>query len=321
MTHARFTDVHVHLAALPTPGNGCRLSPRMRRSPITRFLAWRQGLPMQDPETANRCYVENLERELSASTRVSRAVVLAMDGTYDAAGRLDEGRTDFLISNDPLFSVTQGSARLLPGVSVNPARRDAVDELERCAEKGAVLVKVLPNSQGFDPANRRFVPFYAALARLRLPLLSHVGYEFSLIGRDQSVGDPARLVAALDEGVTVIAAHGCSSGLFLLEPHLPTLLRLARRYPGFFVDLSALTFPNRVGAMLRLRRHPEVFDRLLFGTDYPLPVFAYPCLAALSARAYREARQAPNRFDRQALVLDCLGLTPRMDAGRLLPGS
>ena len=71
-------------------------------------------------------------------------------------------------------------------------------------------------------ADRRFVPFYAALARLRLPLLSHVGYEFSLIG------------------------------------------------PGFYVDTSALTFPNRVGAALRLRRHPEVFDRLLFGTDYPL---------------------------------------------------
>ena len=320
MSDAPFTDVHVHLAALPTPGNGCRLSPRMRRSPLTRFLAWRQGLPLHDAETANRRYVENLERELHASTRVGRAVLLAMDGTYDDAGRLDEGRTDFLVSNDHLFAVTQGSPRLLPGVSVNPARRDAVDELERCAEKGAVLVKVLPNSQGFDPADRRFVPFYAALARLRLPLLSHVGYEFSLIGRDQSVGDPGRLAAALDEGVTVIAAHGCSSGLFFREPHLPTLLTLARRYPAFYVDTSALTLPNRVGAMLRLRRHPEVFDRLLFGTDYPLPCFAYPCLAALSAGGYHAALKAPSRFDRQALVLECLGLTPRMDAGRLLPG-
>jgi uncharacterized protein len=318
---ALFTDVHVHLAALPTPGNGCRLSPRMRRSPLTRFLAWRQGLPMGDPEAANRRYVENLERELSASARVSRAVLLAMDGTYDAAGRLDEGRTDFLISNDHLFAVTQGSARLLPGVSVNPARRDAVDELERCAARGAVLVKVLPNSQGFDPADRRFVPFYRALARLRLPLLSHVGYEFSLIGRDQSVGDPGRLVSALEEGVTVIAAHGCSSGLFFPEPHLPTMLGLARRYPAFYVDASALTFPNRVGALLRLRRHPEIFDRLLFGTDYPLPCFAYPCLATLSLGDLRRARAAPSRFDRQALVLESLGVLPGMDAGRLLAGS
>lgn len=302
-------DVHVHLAALPTPGNGCRLSPRMRRSLLTRFLAWRQGLPLDDPETANRRYLENLERELSASQRVTRAVLLAMDGVYDSGGRLDEARTDFLISNDHLFAVTRGSARLLPGVSVNPARRDAIDELERCAEQGAALVKVLPNAQGFDPADRRFVPFYAALSRLDLPLLSHVGYEFSLIGHDQSVGDPGRLAAALDQGVTVIAAHGCSNGLFFREPHFQTMVTLARRYPRFYVDTSALTIPNRVGVLLRLRRHPELFERLLFGTDYPLPVLAYPCLGVLDGDGYAVARRAVSRFDRQAVILDRLGVS------------
>jgi uncharacterized protein len=302
------TDIHVHLAALPTPGNDCRLSRRLLRSPLSRFLAWSQGLPLDDPETANRRYVENLERELSVSTRVGRAVLLGMDGVYDASGRLDEGRTDFLISNDHVFAVTRASSRLLPGVSVNPSRRDAVDELERCAEKGAVLVKVLPNTQLFDPADRRFLPFYAALARLRLPLLSHVGYEFSLIGRDQSVGDPARLAPALEEGVTVIAAHGCSSGLFFRERHFGTMVDLARRHPRFYVDTSALTIPNRVGALFRLRQHPEMFDRLLFGTDYPLPVLAYPCLGMLDWRGYGQARQTMNRFDRQAVILDRLGV-------------
>ena len=305
---ASLTDVHVHLAAVPTPQNGCRVSRRMLRSPLSRFLAWTQGLPLDDPETANRRYVLNLERELSASNRAGRAVLLALDGVYDSAGALDESRTDFLIANDYVFEVARGNDRFMPGVSVNPARRDATDELERCAALGAVLVKVLPNTQGFDPADGRFVPFYAALARLGLPLLSHVGYEFSLIGRDQSVGDPARLRAALDEGVTVIAAHGCSSGLFVREPHFPTMLDLARRYPSFYVDVSALTIPNRVGALLRLRRHPELFDRLLFGTDYPLPVMAYPCLAVGDGSGYRQARTVENRFDRQAMVLDRLGV-------------
>jgi hypothetical protein len=302
------TDVHVHLAALPTPTNGCRLSGRMRNSPLSRFLAWTQGLPMEDPETANRRYVENLGRELEASTRVGHAVLLGMDGAYDSSGALDESRTDFLVSNDHVFAVASGSERFLPGVSVNPARRDALDELERCAESGAALVKVLPNTQAFDPADRRFLPFYAALARLRLPLLSHVGYEFSLIGRDQSVGDPGRLRAALDQGAMVIAAHGCSSGLFLREPHFPTMLDLARRYPNFYVDTSALTIPNRVGALYRLRRHPEMFERLVFGTDYPLPVWAYPCLGVLDWQGYGQAKTAMNRFDRQAVILDRLGV-------------
>jgi uncharacterized protein len=281
----------------------------MRRSPLSRFLAWRQGLPLDDPEAANRLYVEKLEAELSVSTRVGRAVLLGMDGVYDGAGRLDEARTDFLISNDHVFAATRGRACFLPGVSVNPSRRDAKDELERCAARGAVLVKVLPNTQAFDPADRRFLPFYAALARLRLPLLSHVGYEFSLIGRDQSVGDPGRLRAALDEGVTVIAAHGCSSGLFVREPHFPTMLDLVRRYPSFYVDTSALTIPNRVGALLRLRRHPEVFDRLVFGTDYPLPVLAYPCLGVLDLAGYTQARKAMNRLDRHAVILERLGIS------------
>jgi hypothetical protein len=310
------TDVHVHLAALPTATNGCRLSRRMRKSPLSRFLAWTQGLPLDDAETANRRYVENLERELRASTRVGRAVLLGMDGVYDSAGVLDESRTDFLISNDHVFEVARGHDRFLPGVSINPTRGDALDELERCAEKGAVLVKVLPNAQVFDPADRRLAPFYSALARLRLPLLSHVGYEFSLIGQDQSVGDPARLKAALDEGATVIAAHGCSSGLFIREPHLPTMLDLARRYSNFYVDTSALTIPNRVGALFRLRRHPEIFDRLLFGTDYPLPVWAYPCLGALDVRGYGQALKGKSRFDRQALILERLGVR----CGATLPG-
>ena len=314
------TDVHVHLAALPTASNGCRLSRRMRKSPLTRFLAWTQGLPLDDPETANRRYVENLERELRASARVGRAVLLGMDGVYDSAGVLDESRTDFLIANDHVFEIARGHDRFLPGVSINPTRRDALDELERCAEKGAVLVKVLPNAQVFDPADRRLVPFYRALARLRLPLLSHVGYEFSLIGQDQSVGDPGRLRTALDEGATVIAAHGCSSGLFIREPHLPTMLDLARRYSSFYVDTSALTIPNRVGALFRLRRHPEIFDRLIFGTDYPLPVWAYPALNRFSIGRFRQARSLTSRFDRHALVLESLGL-PLGNVDPLLPAS
>ena len=39
------------------------------------------------------------------------------------------------------------------GASVNPTRKDALDELERVAALGAVLNKVLPNAMVFDPAD------------------------------------------------------------------------------------------------------------------------------------------------------------------------
>lgn len=310
-------DVHVHLAALPTPTNGCRVSPRMVKGFLGRFIAWKLGLPIEDPEATNRIYLQKLTAELGASRRVKKAVLLAMDGVYDEGGRLDEQRTHFLIANDCVLEAAKRDARFLAGVSINPMRRDAVDELERCAEAGARLVKVLPNAQNFDPSDRRHLPFYEALAKLQLPMLTHVGFEFSLIGHDQTLGDLRRWEIALDRGVGLIAAHGCSNGVFLHEKHFPAMLEFARRFKRFFVDVSALTLPSRAPALLKLRHHPEIFDRLLFGTDYPLPVFALPTLAKGTCE-YLEARSLTNRFDRQAAVIESLGITIGRDFETLM---
>jgi len=298
-------DIHVHLAALPEGDNGCYISPRMLRSLAFRFLAWRHGLDPSRPALANSTYVQRLREELDRSERVGKAVLLGMDGVYDRNGQLDLAQTDFMISNRYLFEVVRRHPdHFLPGVSINPQRRDAINELGRCVEEGAVLVKVLPNAQSFDPSDRRYVPFYRALAKHHIPLLSHVGYEFSLIGKDQSAGDPGRLRVALDEGACVIAAHACSSGLVFPEPYFKVLGELAKNYPNFYADTSALTLANRVRTLFLLRKHPELHDRLIFGTDYPLPVFSYPALG----RGYSRARRASNPFDRQALVLETLGI-------------
>lgn len=292
-------DCHVHLAALRTEENGCYISPRMLRSPLFKFLAWKHGLRAQDAAWSNQKYVDDLLAELRKAKFVGKAVLLGMDGVYDANGKLALESTEFLVGNDYVLNIARSYPNeFLSGVSINPQRRDAIEELERCAEAGAALVKVLPNSQGFDPGNRRFIPFYRKLVQWRIPFLSHVGYEFSLIGKDQSAGDPNKLRVPLEEGVTVIAAHGCSNGLVAYEPYYRTLLDLVQRYANFFADVSALTLPNRFGMLLRLRRHPEVHERLLFGTDYPLPVFRLPT----------KTLRADNRFDRQYLVLKSLGV-------------
>lgn len=180
-------------------------------------------------------------------------------------------------------------------------------------------MKVLPNTQGFDPGNRRFIPFYRKLAQWKIPLLSHVGYEFSLIGRDQTVGDPAKLRVPLEEGVTVIAAHGCSYGLIVYERYYRTFLKLVQRYPNFFSDVSALSLPNRLGMLLRLRRHAEAHERLIFGTDYPLPVFHWACWGRMGVRGLREVIRMKNRFDRQYLIFKSLGIGVRSFEEACLP--
>ena len=305
----KLIDCHVHLAAFSDGTNGCYISPKMLRNPLFRFVRWKHGLGGEDASGANHKFLEHLRSELRASEYVGKAIVLAMDGVYDTDGTLDLQQTEFMVGNDYVLNVAKTYPdEFLPGVSINPQRRDALEELARCIQAGARLVKVLPNAQAFNPADRRYVPFYRALAQAGIPLLSHVGYEFSLIGKDQSAGDVNHLRLPLDEGVTVIAAHGCSNGLIFFEKYYQALLHFAAGYRNFFTDLSALTLPNRMGMLLRLRRHPELQSRLIFGTDYPLPVFHLPCWGRVPFAALRRIIRTTNRFDRQYLILKALNI-------------
>lgn len=302
-------DCHVHLAALPDGDNGCYISPKLLKSPLFRFLLWKHQLSPADPREANRKYLDHLITELRASRYVQKAVLLGMDGFYDQTGLLNRQHTEFLISNDYVLKTAQANPDLfLAGPSINPQREDAVEEVHRCADAGAVLIKVLPNAQHFNPADLKYKPFYRGLAERKLPFLSHVGFEFSLIGKDQSVGEPNRLRTALDEGVTVIAAHACSYGLMLYEKFIPTLHDFAKRYPNFYADISALTLPNRLKMLLHLRRHPELQDRLIFGTDYPLSVFHLAAWGRVGPGSLRDMIRTKNRFDRQVAVCRGLGV-------------
>lgn len=306
---SQIIDCHVHLAALPEGTNGCYVSRKMLTGPLFRYLTWKHGLDVKHPRQANQQYVNELLKELRRSAFVGKVVLLGMDGVYDAGGTMDQSATHFLVGNDyVLHTAWAYPDKFLPGVSINPQRRDAVEELHRCADLGAVLVKVLPNTQQFDPAAARYTAFYRAMAQRRIPLLSHVGYEWSLIGKDQSLGNPDRLRVALDEGVTVIAAHACSSGLMFRETFHSTLLALAGTYPRFYADISALTLPNRLNMLLLLRNHPEVHGRLLFGTDYPLSVFHLPVWGRIERRALFDIVNTNNRFDKHFKICRSLGI-------------
>ena len=308
-TEKSLIDCHVHLAALPDGDNGCYISPRLLKSPLFRFLLWKHELSPTHPREANRKYLDHLLTELRASRYVQKAVLLGMDGFYDQTGLLNRQHTEFLISNDYVLKTAQAYPDVfLAGPSINPQREDAIEEVHRCADAGAILVKVLPNAQHFNPADPKYKPFYRALTERKLPLLSHVGYELSLIGKDQSLGDPDRLTLALEEGATVIAAHACSYGLMLYEKFLPTFRKLVATYPNFYADISALTLPNRLRMLLHLRRHSELHDRLLFGTDYPLSVFHVAAWGHVGLSTLKNMMRTKNRFDRQVVVCRGLGI-------------
>jgi len=311
----RLIDGHVHLAALDDGSNGCHLAGHFQRSLAGRLLRLKLGLPPGgDAAALNRIYLDKLLGALRSSRFVARALVLALDAVHREDGSRELAASSLVTSNDYVLKVCREHPELLPAASVHPYRKDALDELHRVRELGAVALKLLPVSQIFDPSDPRLKPYWRICADLRMPLIIHTGYEFTLKAHVQRYGDPALLEPALGEGATVIAAHACSRGLPLGEVHLATFRRLAQRYPEFLADTAALTVPSRFPMLLKLRREPLLRERLVYATDYPVPPTALGLVGRCGPRLLLEAVRESNPFDKPVLVMRALGLEPSSDA-------
>jgi predicted TIM-barrel fold metal-dependent hydrolase len=263
-------DCHVHVSAC-TPEHG-EMSATLQRSLAFRFMRWRLKVKGYDGN-AEKQIADRLRTTLNETHTLDAAVVLAFDGVYDLGGNLNPALTHLHVKNDYVIELAAGNPKVLFGASVNPYRKDAVEELERCVKAGAVLLKWLPVTQDFDPSNPKCFPVYEALAHYKLPLLCHTGGEKSLPVLDARVADPALLEPALERGVTVIAAH-CGTRSGRDDPdYLPTFVRMAREYENLYGDTAALNLPTRSYAWDTLLNDPVVRGRLVHGSDWPIPAF------------------------------------------------
>jgi len=224
------------------------------------------------------------------------------------------------VSNDAVVSAcSRFPEQLLPGASVHPYRPDALAELERTAGLGAVLVKLLPNSHGFDPAEARLKGYYRKLADLGLCLLIHGGYEHTIRVIDQAYGDPSRLRLALDQGVTVIVAHVGTAGLFHLRETFGAFLKLLERYPNCYGDISALDNVWRAKYLKQLldpqrlcRKYgvqiDDPFGRLVHGSDFPIPVTPTAFVRGTTSAQRRRLRKNKNYLQRDIDLKRLLGV-------------
>jgi predicted TIM-barrel fold metal-dependent hydrolase len=258
-----------------------------------------------------------LLRELGDS-RLDYAVVLAQDAVYRQDGSRDDSATHFYVSNDYVFDLARECPKVVPGASVNPWRRDALAELERCRDLGARLVKVHTAIQGVDPALKRFDPFYRLAADLGMVLMFHTGYEHACPVVSQRFTDPRRLARALDHGLPVIAAHSGTCALFDPEDYWPHFVATAARYGNLWGDTAVLASWNRLNALPRLSRSPAwLRARVLHGSDYPLP----PARLAFAGRVGLFPPERGNAFDMDLRIKESFGLGGDHAAltARLLP--
>ena len=107
-----------------------------------RFMARVFGIAEPD-EAAERKLEQALVGLLNDTPELDAGVVLAFDAVYDESGQRDEANTHLFVENDYVADLASKHQKVLFGASVHPYRSDAVAELTRCVDRGAVLVKWL----------------------------------------------------------------------------------------------------------------------------------------------------------------------------------
>jgi len=305
-------DAHVHLVGMDRDATGCFLADRMRNRVSTRWILRKVGAKRGDaPRDIDRRCVDHLREQADLSPSVDRLVLLALDGVSDPVGNPDDSRTGMRIPNDYAFEVAAGHPKFLVGCSINPLRRDALPELDRCAARGAVLVKWIPAAMGFDPADPRCASFLDRLAELGMPLLSHVGTEMAVATVSGGNGGFDRLLPALERGVTVILPHAGGRRLLGDEADFRRLVDALKRHPRLHLDDSALTMFHRRRRLMRLIEEEELHDRVLHGSDYPLPVQAWAFVDRVGVRAARSIASLPGCFERDLVLKRALGAPDR----------
>jgi len=277
-------DAHTHVFCWGENPKDGYLSERTRKSWLTRLLMKLIGIAREPGETLSDKMRSRLLRQVHES-RLDRCIVLAQDAVYRDDGSRDDAATHFYVSNDYVLDLARRSDRILAGCSINPWRRDALAELERCRADGCRLVKIHTAIQGVDPSLAQFDPFYALARDLGVVLMFHTGYEHSCTVRSQQFTDPAKLARPLDHGGVIIAAHCGTCAWFDPENYYPKFIRTMERYENLYGDTAIMASLIRWSSLRRLSREPaDLRGRIVHGSDYPFPPARLPYLFRIGWR-------------------------------------
>jgi predicted TIM-barrel fold metal-dependent hydrolase len=267
-------DMHVHIVGNGTGGTGCWLRVTGWHRPLAALMLRHIGLPRGSMSgDLDRLYIERL-LEMVRGSSLGSVVILAQDLVYDERQRPIENAGSFYVPNDYVLKLARLHPEFLPAVSIHPGRPDALEELDRCLQAGAVMMKCLPNCQNINCNDRRFIPFWERMAAARLPLLAHTGGEHTLPVVRPDFADPRILTLPLECGVNVIAAH-CSTKSGLFDPeYFHVFAEMVRKFPNLYGDTSAFNVPVRGRHICKCLAEPLV-QRMVQGSDFPVPVHGH----------------------------------------------
>ena len=271
-------DIHTHLLSSEVKFD------RFYDKLAIRFFAKKFGMePKALIENPYEAYVEGLTNNARTSKYVKKMVLFGVDERVDDEGVCIHKDITVCATNDDLLAVYEKHKDVvIPFFSINPKRPDALELIDKYVALGFKGAKFLQNYWNVDTSEERYRPYFEKLASLDLPLIVHVGNESS-IHSYKACESIEMLDAPLRAGVTVIAAHMALSydsfGLRAMFSKNPkyfneayfTLLKMLKKHDNLYADISALLTPIRAKALRHLSQETEVHEKLLFGTDFPVP--------------------------------------------------
>ncbi len=283
-------DNHVHLVGVGDQSKGLWVSPDLMSwaHPLKHLQLkfYLDGSCAVNQHTIDQAYVDRLNKLMLDLPEGMKLMLLAFDYYHNEQGLKDPDRSFFYTSNDYTADIVASNPDRYEWVaSIHPYRENCVELLQKAVERGARAVKWLPEAMGIDPASARCIPFYQAMQKYKIALLSHAGQETAVgTSGHRDSGNPLLLRHALDQGVKVIVAHCASLGsatdfdkgpkagqkscfeLFsrmMNEPQYNDLL---------YGDISAVLQMNRLDEPVKhLLIKEDWHHRLINGSDYPLP--------------------------------------------------
>jgi predicted TIM-barrel fold metal-dependent hydrolase len=125
-------------------------------------------------------------------------------------------------------------------------------------------IKLMPMYAGFRPDDERLDPMWRYASDKRLPVLLHTGTTFvAQAPLECTLPRHVDPVATRFPDVKIIMAH-------LGHPYEGECIATFRKHPNVYADVSALHYrPFQLYHSLMLVQEYGVWDKVLFGTDYP----------------------------------------------------
>ncbi len=260
-------------------------------------------------------FVDAFINNIQTSKYVKKSVVLPVDAKIDSKGReISRDKTVCSSNEDVLNEHKKYPNEVIPFFSVNPNRVDALDLIDEYASQGFKGAKFLQNYWDIDINDDKYIPYFEKIKSYDLPIIIHTGSEHAI--ESNPIYEKVEVAnSAIEIGCKVVLAH---FGVNTIMEHNPRkflnnfsfdnkkfgddyfkTIEYLEKHENVYADLSAMVMNFRSKIIEDLAKNQsQIHDKLLFGTDYPVPFSPMFSYHSLGLKKRKELERIENPLDR-----------------------